>query len=81
MVRITDRCYMTEILLLRRKTPTQINITADILSKGFHKCSLSGTFCQSPSISLVVMATEMLNLCKVLRSYKGDKAETLQACS
>ena len=73
MVRITDRRYMTGMLLLRRKTPTQINIIADILSKVFDKCSLSGIFCQNPSISLVITATERLHLRKHLRTIMAIK--------
>ena len=43
--------------------------------------------CPNPSISLIVMTTEILNLQKnilknpLLRRYKSDKAETLQKCS
>ena len=74
MVRITDRRYMTEILSLFRKTPTQTKINADILSKGFQKCSLSGIFCQNPSISLVVMTTKRLNLRKILNNINSSEA-------
>ena len=36
MVRLTDRRYMTEILLLRRKTPTQTRIYMSPPSSLFH---------------------------------------------
>ena len=40
--------------------------------------STKHNFCPNPTILLVVMATEMLNLRKIFRGHKGDKAETLQ---
>ena len=53
-------------------------LIADIMTKVFRKCLLSGRlpnifFCQNPSISLVVMATERLNLRKIFKKSTPQK--------
>ena len=81
MVRITNRRYTTEILLLRRKTKTQTKINADILSKGFQKCSLSGIFLSKPFNFFGCHGNRNVNLRKILNninSSEGIKAIKLK---